>query len=413
MSKNIELASSATQAEGVITVANGIAKSTRPAVVQALLNDFSATAVQRDKNGGTAKRERDLIRKSGLLLLTIPEQLGGAGSDLNEVLNISRQIASVDSSLAHLFAFHHFQLATLQLFSPRTQWEPLLEQTVQQGWFWANALNPLDKRTEIEAGERAGEFFINGSKSFCSGANDSDMLIVSALKAGVSGLAVAAIPTRRKGITVHDDWDNIGQRQTDSGSVSFDHVALADSEILREPGPLGSPFSSLRAPLGQLILTNIYLGIAEGVLAQSSNYVNEFVQPWWASKAEFASEDPYVLRNFGEYWVEVAGARALTDLAQQKFQATFNLGNAVDEIIRGDVAISVATAKVASARAVLNVSSRVFEVLGARATAAKFGFDRFWRNARTHSLHDPLDYKLQELGAWYLIGKFPTPSFYS
>ncbi|CAG0990004.1 putative FMNH2-dependent monooxygenase SfnC [Methylophilaceae bacterium] len=413
MSKHIDPVAAASIPDDRISLANGIAKDTRAAVVSALLEDLASTAVQRDKSGGTAKRERDLIRQSGLLLLTIPESLGGAGSDLNETLNISRQIAAVDSSLAHLFAFHHFMLATLQFFSPESQWKPLFEQTVQHQWFWGNALNPLDKRTSIVPGKNEGEYFVNGSKSFCSGATDSDMLVVSAVQANVAGLVIAAIPTTRQGITVHDDWDNIGQRQTDSGGVSFEQVALFDSEILRSPGPLGSPFASLRSCLGQLILTNIYLGIAEGALAQAAGYVNANVQPWWASRAESVGEDPLVLRNFGEYWVEVAGARALTDLAQQRFQTAFNLGDDVNESIRGETAISIATAKVASARAVLNVSSRIFEVLGARATTAKFGFDRFWRNARTHSLHDPLDYKLLELGAWSLSKKIPEPSFYS
>ena len=87
---------------------------------------------------------------------------------------------------------------------------------------------------------------------------------VSALRHDQPGLVVAAIPTDRDGVKVHDDWDNIGQRQTDSGRLSVLDVVVLDSEILCEPGPLGSPFASLRSTLGQLILTHIYLGLAEG-----------------------------------------------------------------------------------------------------------------------------------------------------
>jgi alkylation response protein AidB-like acyl-CoA dehydrogenase len=396
-----------------ISAAKGISRTTRPAVVRALLEDFAASAAERDRVGGTARRERDLIRHSGLLSLTIPRELGGAGSDLNEALTLTRQIAAVDGSLAHLFAFHHLMLATLQLYGPKEQWAPLLERTARQRWFWGNALNPLDKRTRIERGERDGEYHITGIKTFCSGATDSDMLIASALQAGVPGLVVAAIPTSRPGIRIHDDWDNMGQRQTDSGAVSFEHVQVFDAEILRQPGPLGSPFASLRSCLAQLILSNIYLGIAEGALSEAGRYVSEFVQPWTAANVEHATDDPYLLRNFGEYWVMVTAAGALTDRAQLAFQSAFDLGEALDTATRGEVAIAIATAKVASAQAALNVSSRMFEVLGARATAAKLRFDRFWRNARTHTLHDPVDYKLRELGSWALDRRLPTPSFYS
>ena len=50
---------------------------------------------------------------------------------------------------------------------------------------------------------------------------------------------------------------------------------------------------------------------------------------------------------------------------------------------------------------------------GARATQATLRLDRFWRNLRTQSLHDPIDYKLNELGQWALNEQLPPPSFYS
>ena len=40
-------------------------------------------------------------------------------------------------------------------------------------------------------------------------------------------------------------------------------------------------------------------------------------------------------------------------------------------------------------------------------------FDRFWRNVRTHTLHDPIDYKLNTLGRWALKGEAPDPQNYS
>jgi alkylation response protein AidB-like acyl-CoA dehydrogenase len=384
-----------------------------PAALDDLVADFESTAAARDQAGGTAKRERDLLRASGLLSLAIPRELGGAGGSLSDVLSVTRRIAATDSALAHLFAFHHFQLATLRFYGPRRQWAPLLEETVRRRWFWGNALNPLDKSTRITPGPETGEYRINGTKTFCSGASDSDMLVVSAIRQDRPGLTVAAIPTDRDGILVHDDWDNIGQRQTDSGRVSFKDVTVLDEEILREPGPLGSPFASLRSCLGQLILTEIYLGLAEGALAHAAAHVDAGGPAWIASTAPTVGEDALVLRNFGEYWVQTAGAAALTEKAQGLFQAAFDRGDAITEDERGQAAVAIATAKVAAARAALEVSGRMFEVLGARATAAKLRFDRFWRNARTHTLHDPVDHKLAELGAWRLTGRLPTPSFYS
>jgi alkylation response protein AidB-like acyl-CoA dehydrogenase len=70
-------------------------------------------------------------------------------------------------------------------------------------------------------------------------------------------------------------------------------------------------------------------------------------------------------------------------------------------------------AKIAAGRCALEVTSRIFEVMGARATASRYRFDRFWRNVRTLTLHDPLDLKVREVGDWVLNGRHPTPGFYS
>lgn len=79
---------------------------------------------------------------------------------------------------------------------------------------------------------------------------------------------------------------------------------------------------------------------------------------------------------------------------------------------RADVALAISEAKVVSARAALEITSRIFESMGASSTSSKYGFDRFWRNVRVHSLHDPLDYKVRDLGHWLLNGKAPAPSLY-
>jgi alkylation response protein AidB-like acyl-CoA dehydrogenase len=375
--------------------------------VNALAADFAATAAARDQAGGTAKRERDLIRASGLLRLSIPEALGGDGANWIVTLGAVRRLAEADSSLAHLFAFHHLMLATLLFFGSPEQAEELLGATARNDWFWGNAVNPRDPRARLEPAE--GGFRLDGAKSFCSGASDSDMLIVSALDARSDSLKIAAIPTRREGVVVHGDWDNMGQRQTDSGTVSFNGVFVADKELLTTPGPLGSPFASLRPCLAQLILTNIYLGIARGALEQAKAYL----QGGSVELRERIAEDPYALRNFGELWTSVAAARALTDEAQIAFQKGFDAGPDTTPALRGEIAVTIAAAKVASSRASLEVGSRIFDLMGARATNAANRFDRFWRNARTHTLHDPLDQKLRELGTYAFEGRFPTPSFYS
>jgi alkylation response protein AidB-like acyl-CoA dehydrogenase len=381
------------------------------AVARSLAEQFAATAAERDRKGGTPKRERDLLRQSGLLALSIPTELGGWGATWSEVMAVVRTFARVDGSIAHVFGFQHLMLATARLFGQREQWQPLLEGTVKHQWFWGNALNPLDARTTLSRSD--GVLSISGQKSFCSGSPDSDMLIVSALRPPETRLAIFALPTNRPGISVKNDWDNMGQRQTDSGSVELDNVRVHASELLDDPGPLGSVFASLRPCIAQLILSNVYLGLAEGALEQAREYTKSSRRPWLGSGVTSATEDPYVLHRYGDMWVGLESARVLTDRAGEQLSLAWAREDDLTPEERGQTALAIATAKVSTTRVGLDVSSQVFDVMGARATTYGAGLDRFWRNLRTHTLHDPVDYKLRELGRYALSAEFATPSFYS
>jgi alkylation response protein AidB-like acyl-CoA dehydrogenase len=382
------------------------------AIADELARSFASTAAERDKRGGTPKAERDLLRRSGLLSLLVPEELGGAGAGWPLLLGVVRRFAEVDGAIAHVYGFQHLMLATVRLFGSGAQWRRLARSTVERSWFWGNALNPLDPRTTITP-PRGGERVLQGVKSFCSGATDSDMLIVSATQPGEARLVIAAIPTDRAGVVVHQDWDNMGQRQTDSGTVELRDVLVSEDEILSTPGPLGSVLASLRPCIAQLTFATVYLGIAEGALAEAGRYTRAQTRAWFASGVERPTEDPYVLRRYGEMWVGLEAARALTEKATLALQRAWDAGDALSPEARGACALAIAAAKVATTRAGLEITSGMFDVTGARATTAAAGLDRYWRNLRTHTLHDPVDYKIRELGDHALNGALPKPSFYS
>jgi alkylation response protein AidB-like acyl-CoA dehydrogenase len=396
---------------------NHIALKVRPRqhafeIADQLAAAFAQTAVERDKRGGTAKVERDLLRASGLLNVTIPAEFGGWGMEWPDTMKLIRVFARVDSSVAHLFGFQHLMLASVSLYGSSAQTEELFSETVRNQWFWGNALNPLDRRTSLTS-DRSGTYLINGRKSFCSGAIDSDMLIVSAIRSADDKFMVAALPSNRPGIRILDDWDAMGQRQTDSGTVEFCDVAAGQQEFLKTPGPLGSIRASLRSCIAQLILSNIFLGIAEGALEESRNYTLAQTRPWIASTAQSATADPYILANYGNFFINLQAAQALTDVAGESLQRAWESGDAITENQRGKCALDVAASKVITNNAGLEITNRMFEVMGARAAAGPARIDRYWRNLRTHTLHDPVDYKVRELGDWALNHQLPKPSFYS
>lgn len=379
------------------------------AQAEVLADQFAQTAVERDKAGGTPKAERDLIRASGLLNLIIPQAYGGIGENWGTLMQINRRFAEVDSSLAHLFSYHHLGVVAPHIFGNEEQKQRYYKLTAENCWFWCNGFNPLDRRVILTLeGDR---FRLNGIKSFCSGSADSDLIPVTAIQEGVEGFRIVIVPTQRAGVIVNGDWDNMGQRQTDSGGITFNDVAIHPEEIL-EPSTEGA-FKTFRACLTQITFTNIYLGIAIGALKTAKAYTQNHTRPWLNSGVETATADPYILYHYGEAWANLEAAILLTDRANQQVQSAWEKENDLTAEERGECAVAVTTAKVFVTRIGLEITSKIFDLMGARATASQYGFDRFWRNLRTFTLHDPVDYKIRALGNWALNGELPTPDFYS
>ena len=379
-------------------------------IAQQLAKTFAETAAERDKQGGNPKAERDLIRQSGLLGLSIPQAFGGQGADWKTIFKTIQTIAQVDSSLAHVYGFHHLLIATVQLFAQKEQYATWFKQTAEQNLFWGNTLNPLDKRTTVQQ-ISADEYIFHGDKSFCSGSIDSDILLCSGFNAQ-NKLLIGVIPTQRDGVSFLDDWNNMGQRQTDSGTSHFEQVKIYENELLLNPGPLSTPYSSLRPLIAQLIFVHLFLGVAEGAFEVARETVQQ-QKAWSKSLVENAVNDPFTQKHFAEFYVQLEGVRLLANKAVETLQKAWDIGESLDAEQRGEVSIAIATAKIAATNISLYITQNIFQVMGARATTAKLNLDRFWRNVRTQTLHDPIDYKYQEVGEWVLTGKVPDPSFYS
>ncbi len=380
------------------------------AIAENLAQQFAKTAAVRDKLGGNPKYERDLIRQSGLLSLSIAEEFGGQGADWQTIFKTIQIIARVDSSLAHVYAFHHLLIATVELFAQKKQYQPWFEQTVQKHLFWGNTLNPLDRRTTVSQVSE-DKYIFHGDKSFCSGSIDSDMLLCSGFN-DAGKLLIAVIPTAREGVSFLADWNNMGQRQTDSGTSRFEQVNIHQDELLLHPGPLSTPYSSLRPLIAQLIFVHLFLGVAEGAFETAKQTV-QTQKAWSKSVAEQAVNDPFTQKHFAEFYVQLESVRLLAQKAIVTLQQAWNVGSDLTAEQRGEVSLAIATAKIAATNSSLYITQNIFQVMGARATTAQLNLDRFWRNVRTQTLHDPVDYKYQEIGEWLLTGKVPEPSFYS
>jgi alkylation response protein AidB-like acyl-CoA dehydrogenase len=371
-----------------------------------------ATAAERDRANQPPRAEIELLREHDLLQVQEPVAYGGAGLSYAQAAQITRRIARADTSIAHLIGYHYAQTRIDRLFGTPEQADAQSRANAEKRLFWGGVQNPRGG-SDIVLTRDGDRFRLNGRRTFASGASLGDHLSITATFEG--NLVFVSIPGGREGFHPLHNWDNIGQRLTDSGGVKLDNVRVERSEILG-PDPIGghepTPYQTLVTPHWQLAFVNFYVGTAEGAIAEALDWTRAYASPWETSGVDRATDDAYILEKVGEIVSEVRAAALLADRAGAALQAALDTGPDLTAEQRAEAAVAIYEAKVVTTKVSLDATSRLFEIQGARATSSVYGFDRHWRNVRTHTVHDPVAYKAREVGDWALNRRAPEFSLY-
>lgn len=395
-----------------------------PANVAAQANDWQSaaervaerlreTAVARERIGAPPQTELSWLREAGLLTLLNSAEVGGGGATFTDAFRVVRVLARADTSIAQILSYHYLLSHSAFWRAGTEQRDRLVRQSVAQRWFWGGASNPRDALTVLTV--HGDGFRLNGRKTFASNASLADRITLRA--AFGEAVVLVALPGRNEGIVYGNDWDAFGQRLTESGSVEFHNVRVDRDDILGpfppKPDETLPALTSLVVPIHQLLFVNFYLGTAEGALAEAAEYVRTQSKPWQTSGVERASEDPYVLELYGILQSDLRASIALAEQAAVEIEAAILRGGSLTSDQRTAAAATVYAAKVNGTRVALDVTSRIFDLMGARSTSARYGFDRFWRNVRTHTLHDPVAYKAREVGNFAINGRITSDPLYT
>ena len=284
------------------------------------------------------------------------------------------------------------------------------------------AVNPRDSDLAITSD--GNNIIFNGFKNFNTGGVVSDLTVLEGVLHGTDGHIFAFAPTQQSGIQFAHNWDNIGLRLTESGSVKIENVVVPWTDALGwnskekriDEAILGVPFATLLLPTIQLVFSNFYIGIALGSLNFAANYTkkNSRAWPYGGDNKERPAEEFYILERYGNFYAHLAAAEALADRAGKAIAAVYTKDRtSLTARERGEAAEKVASVKVVATDTALRVTAGVFEVTGAKATSRRVSLDRFWRDVRTHTLHDPVSYKNRELGKYVLLDEIPEPTWYT
>ncbi|MDQ0456349.1 SfnB family sulfur acquisition oxidoreductase [Rhizobium paknamense] len=374
------------------------------ATAEALARDFAGGAVARDRERRLPLAEIERFSQSGLWAITVPKAYGGAGVSAATLAEVTAIISAADSSIGQIPQNHFYMVEALRLAGTEEQKRHYFSR-ILDGDRLGNAFTEIGTKTPVDYktrfAERDGKLLLNGQKFYATGSLFAH-IIVAVAKNEAGRVHIVFIDRATPGVDLVDDWSSFGQRSTGSGTVTFDDVEISpfqvvDHEVVFEqPTPMG--------PLAQIIHAAVQVGIARGAWKETLSYVRAHARPFFELEIEHGYEDPHSIHAVGDVSVRVHAANALLARAGQRLDAAIA---APDAKSVAEASIAVAEVKAYGTEAAQLAATKLIELGGARSTLETYGLDRFWRNARTHSLHDPVRWKYHHVGNYYLNGQLP------
>jgi SfnB family sulfur acquisition oxidoreductase len=374
------------------------------AVARHLAVEFANEAAQRDRARQLPRTELDRFSGSGLWAISVPKRYGGLGASMVTITEIFKVISAADSSIGQIPHNHFCVVDAIRLDGAESQKEFYFGQ-VLTGHRFGNAFseagtkNVQDFQTQIR--QDGDQFIINGRKFYSTGALFADSIPVGALDEEKHGQLVI-VPKGTPGLTVVDDWSGFGQRTTASGTVILENVRVQPEWII--PAHRGFDRPTFTGPLSQIIQAAIDAGIAQSAIEETIRFVRERSRPWIDSKVERAADDPLTISQIGDLEVRLHAAEAVLERAARILDAG---KETPDDREVASAAVAVAEAKILTTEIAILAANKLFELAGTQSTLEKHGLDRLWRNARTHTLHDPVRWKYHAIGNFYLNEVLP------
>jgi SfnB family sulfur acquisition oxidoreductase len=379
-----------------------------PAAAITAAQDFARSildgAAERDRNRGLPVAEIERFSQTGLWGINVPRAYGGPGLPITTLAEVIRIVSAADPSIGQIpqnhYAFLNFLRAERDEAKKRFFFGRVLD-----GYRLGNALVELGTKTVTDwktvIRPDGDDFIIQGTKFYCTGALFAHLIpVVARTEAGE--VLRAMVPRDTPGVTVIDDWSSFGQRTTASGSVQFQHVRVPASHVIGLGGLLEGPF--VYGPIAQIMQAAIDAGIAAGAFADTLDFVRHRARPWIDSGRDRAADDPFTISQIGDTRIRLRAAELMLDYAGRVIDAVLE-----DETAEGiaRASIAVAEAKVLTTEVALHAASNLFELAGTSSTLGKYNYDRHWRNARVHTLHDPVRWKYFSIGDYELNGRPP------
>jgi alkylation response protein AidB-like acyl-CoA dehydrogenase len=374
-----------------------------------IFDSIAAGAVRREAERLLPYDEVDQLKRAGFGALRVPTEFGGDDVSLVDLFRLLIELGEADSNLPQLLRGHVAFVETQRGLPASPVRDAWLRSIASRDILFGNAqAERSDTSTQSATLEhRDGRLVLNGRKYYSTGTLFADWVWSGAQ---IDGEFVAfAVKADAAGVTRIDDWDGFGQRLTGSGTTIFEDVEIDPDHVLPwDENDAARPLAYTLA-LYQLILLASLAGIGRAVLRDAVDFVRPRTRTFGVPGTSSPRDEPLVQRVIGRlasirFAVEATVVEAVrriedVDVARR--------GDRTDEEQYYTALVAVFEAQQVVIDLVQQATTQVFEVGGASATSVDHALDRFWRNARTISSHNPAIYREKAIGDFYLNGTLP------
>lgn len=361
-----------------------------------LASALKLTAIERDRTRD-ARLALDLFASSGLLGVTVPSAFGGLELSYGDSMELSRIISYGDSSIGQISTIHFAQVELLKRVGTPIQRETWFPQVLNGARIGNAAAERGVKHAKITATilqpAPDGGYRLNGRKFYSTGAPGAAVVAVLAVDHDGKPISVL-VPRDADGLTILNDWDSLGQRATGSGTTILDDIYIPATDVL--PRWLNAEQPGVGTASANLAHVGIDLGIAEAALEEAILLLQLH---------QVAIEDTSSLHRLGEL-------SAKLHASQRLFQDAISRLNVLSEAeltedITQALSLQVSIVKVHAGELAVEVGQALLDLADRYAPDGAPGLDRHWRNARTHTLHDPSRWRYLRAGDFLLNGRLP------
>ncbi|OUY06627.1 acyl-CoA dehydrogenase family protein [Acinetobacter populi] len=372
-----------------------------------IFDQIAAGALQREKERILPFEPIQWLKQAGFGAVRIPVEQGGDGASIPQLFQLLIELSKADSNVTQAlrghFAFVEDRL-NAQRDADQSHWFKrfVAGEIVGNAWTEIGNVKIGDVITKVT--KQGEQWIVNGKKYYTTGSIFADWFDLFAQIEETGESVIAATRTQQQGVTIDDDWDGFGQRTTGSGTA-----VLINAEV-EEVIPFDSRFKYQTA-FYQLFHLSTLTGIAQAAVAEFTQQVRQRTRVFSHGNGDRVDQDVQVLQVIGKASAQAYAAEAITiqaaQASQRAFQAHFSQDEEAEKQINILAEIESAQGQVVIADLVLDLTSKLFNVLGASAASRDKALDRFWRNARTVSSHNPLIYKEKSIGDWEVNGTEP------